>query len=132
MRLFCYGTLQFPVLMARISGIAPRARPAVLEDYGCYTLTGAVYPGIRPEQGAQTTGVIYDGIDARRLARLDRFEGDEYVRQRVRVRTADAQLQEAWVYVIHPLVRACLSDIPWDRARFERRHLATWLRGIAS
>lgn len=131
MRLFCYGTLQFPVLMARISGISPRARPAVLEDYGCYTLTGAVYPGIRPEQGTQTSGVIYDGIDARRLARLDRFEGDQYVRQRVQVRTADARRQQAWVYVTHPRARACLSDIPWDRARFERRHLATWLRGIA-
>ncbi|MGB5259712.1 MAG: gamma-glutamylcyclotransferase family protein [Gammaproteobacteria bacterium] len=129
MRLFCYGTLQFPRPMARVSGLRPRARPAVLKDYGCYILNGAVYPGIRPEPGMRTPGVIYDGIDMRRMARLDRYEGDEYVRQRVQVHTADARLQEAWVYIIHPEVRACLSDIPWDRYRFERQHLAAWLRG---
>jgi gamma-glutamylcyclotransferase (GGCT)/AIG2-like uncharacterized protein YtfP len=130
MRLFCYGTLQFPRLMARVSGMRPRARPARLEGYGCYLLDGAVYPGIRPEPGAQTRGVIYDGINAKRLARLDRYEGDEYVRERVQVRTADNRLQEAWVYILHPAVHACLSDIPWDRCRFARQHLATWLRGL--
>ena len=129
MRLFCYGTLQFPQLMARICGIRPRARPAVLDGYGCYTLEGAAYPGIRPEPGAQTRGVVYDGIDATRLARLDRFEGDEYRRARVQVRTSAARHQPAWVYVLRPEHLACLSDAPWDPDRFARDHLAAWLRG---
>lgn len=130
MHLFNYGTLQSPLLMARISGLHQPGRPAVLDDYGCYTLTGAVYPGIRPEPGAQTHGVVYDGLDAAQLARLDRFEGDEYQREQVEVRLADAEVLLAWVYVIQPVLRASLSSVPWDRDRFERYHLATWLGGM--
>ena len=131
MRLFCYGTLQFPRLMARVSGLRRHAHPAILDDYACYALTGAVYPGIRPEPGARTSGVIYEDIDANGLARLDRFEGNEYVRERVQVQTADAQRQQAWVYVIRPQLYASLSSRTWDRGRFERHHLAAWLHGKA-
>lgn len=130
MRLFSYGTLQFPLLMARISGIArPGGHPAVLHDYGCYTLTGAVYPGIRHEPGAQTQGVVYDGLDGGALARLDRFEGDEYQRKQLEVQLADAQTIEVWVYVFRPELGGRLSSTVWDRERFERYHLASWLRG---
>ena len=131
MRLFCYGTLQYPRLMARVSGLRRHAQPAILDDYACYALTAAVYPGIRPEPGARTSGVIYDGINASGLARLDRFEGNEYVRERVQVQTAGAQRQQAWVYVIHPQLYASLSDRAWDCAWFERHHLAAWLSGKA-
>ena len=130
MRLFSYGTLQFPLLITRISGIAQAGNPAVLQDYGCYTLTGAVYPGIRPEPGALTRGVVYDGLDGGVLARLDQFEGDEYQREQLEVQLTDAQSLEAWVYVIRPELRGRLSSTPWDRDRFERYHLATWLRGM--
>ncbi len=129
MHLFSYGTLQFPLLMARISGTRRTGRPATLDDYGCYTLIGTVYPGIRPEPGALTRGVVYEDIDATALARLDRFEGDEYQRQPVEVRLADAQTLEAWVYVIRPELHEAMSSTPWDRDRFERYHLASWLRG---
>ena len=46
------------------------------------------------------------------------------------MRLADAEVLQAWVYVIRPEVRASLSSVPWDRERFERYHLATWLRGM--
>ncbi len=128
-RLFVYGTLMFPAVMARVSGRRAAGRPAVLEQYACYRVRGAVYPGIIPVEEACTEGMVYAGLGAAPLARLDRYEGDEYRRERVQVRLHGGRVIEAWTYVMRSTDR--LSAEPWDRAQFGRRELAAWLRRIA-
>jgi gamma-glutamylcyclotransferase (GGCT)/AIG2-like uncharacterized protein YtfP len=131
MRLFCYGTLQFADIMQRVSGCRLVGVPAMLEHYACLTVQGEVFPGIVPVQGAQTTGVIYTGLGDAAFCRLDDFESDCYVRERVSVRDTTGRPLQAWAYVVRPDARALLSDQPWDRDGFERKHLAGFLHRLA-
>lgn len=131
MHLFCYGTLQFPEVMARVCGVQAAGRHAILEEFACYRVADRTYPGIVPCTGAQTRGMVYTGIDRRRLARLDAYEGDEYRRRQVRVRGDDGRLRRAWTYVYRTHLHALLSDEPWDRDAFARHELAAWLQRIA-
>lgn len=130
MRLFCYGTLQFPEVMERACGCRFSGVPAVLDNHVCYTVRGRVFPGIRLAPGRQTPGTLYTGLGRLQLGRLDDFESDFY--QRVRVMVTDAQERpcEAWVYVVRPAEHGRLTDELWDRAWFERLHLRNYLRDI--
>jgi gamma-glutamylcyclotransferase (GGCT)/AIG2-like uncharacterized protein YtfP len=130
MRLFCYGTLQYPEIMQQVSGIHYAGLPVVLENYACYTLRGEVFPGIVPEEGAVTRGVVYNGLGNAQLERLDAFENDFYVRRRVVVSGADDRPLQAWTYVVPPEARPLLTDEPWDRGLFELLHLQAFLRKL--
>ena len=131
MRLFCYGTLQFDDIMQQVSGRRFSGVLATLEHYACFTLRGEVFPGIVPAYGALTAGVMYTGLGDATMRRLDAFESDCYVRERVCVHDAAGRSLQAWAYVVRPDACALLSDQPWDRGRFERKHLAAFLRRLA-
>lgn len=131
MRLFCYGTLQFADIMHAVSGRRYVGVTATLEHYACFALRGEVFPGIVPAHAAQTTGVVYTGLDDVALRRLDAFESDCYVRERVSVRDAAGRSLQAWAYVVRPDARALLMDQSWDSDVFERTHMAAFLRRLA-
>ena len=128
MRLFCYGTLQFPAVMQEITGRRFDAVTAVLEDFACYTVRRQVYPGIIPEAGAQTEGVVYTGIGGAHLKRLDRFEGNLYERVRVCVSDTSGHSLQAWTYRIASPHRRQLSATRWDREDFAMHHLPRFVR----
>jgi gamma-glutamylcyclotransferase (GGCT)/AIG2-like uncharacterized protein YtfP len=128
MRLFCYGTLQYPEIMEQVSGNHYAGLPVVLRNYACYTVRGEVFPGIVPEPGARTRGVVYNGLGTAQLQRLDAFESDFYVRRRVVVSDADERPLQAWTYLVRPEAHDVLSDEPWDRNLFELLHLQAFLR----
>ena len=130
MRLFCYGTLQFPAVMERVCGSHYSGVPAVLDDYARYTLRDRLYPGILPAPGASTSGVLYTGLGQLQLGLLDRFESDCYQRARVVVSDARERPCQAWVYAMRPECHALLGDQCWDREWFERLHLRTYLQAI--
>jgi len=127
MRLFCYGTLQFPAVMQQVSGLHEHAFPAWLDNYACYTVRGEVFPGIVPEPGAQTGGVVYAGLGLAHLKRLDEFESDCYERRRVMVRDEQERSLETWAYVMGPDALHRLTRETWDRELFRRLHLQAWL-----
>ena len=131
MQLFCYGTLQFADIMHEVSGRSFTGVPATLEHYACFTLRGEVFPGIVPVHGALTAGVMYTGLGDAAMRRLDAFESDCYVRERVRVHDAAGRSLLVWAYVVRPDARGQLSDQPWDRDGFERQHLAAFLHRLA-
>jgi gamma-glutamylcyclotransferase (GGCT)/AIG2-like uncharacterized protein YtfP len=131
MRLFCYGTLQYPEIMQQVSGLHAAGLPVVLENYACYTVRGEVFPGIVPEHDAQTRGVVYEGLGAAQLHRLDAFETDLYQRCRVVVSDASERPLQAWTYIVRPDARALLTDEPWDRGLFELLHLQQLLRKLS-
>jgi gamma-glutamylcyclotransferase (GGCT)/AIG2-like uncharacterized protein YtfP len=130
MRLFCYGTLQFPAVMERVCGNHYPGVPAVLENFVCYTLREHSYPGIRPQPGASTPGLLYTGLGQAQLARLDAFENDCYRRERVVVSDAAERSCAAWAYVLQPQAYRLLSGEDWDRAWFERFYLRDYLQSI--
>jgi gamma-glutamylcyclotransferase (GGCT)/AIG2-like uncharacterized protein YtfP len=130
MRLFCYGTLQFPAVMERVSGSHYSGVTAVLDNYACYTVRDRHFPGIRPEPGATTQGVLYQGLGQLQLSRLDVFESDFYERIRVVVSDASERPCQAWAYVMRPESLDLLSGQSWEREWFERLYLREYLQGI--
>ncbi len=131
MRLFCYGTLQFPAVMQQVCGHRSAGLPVVLDNYACYTVRGAVFPGIVPEHEAQTRGVVYEGLGTAQLRRLDAFETDLYQRCRVVVSDASERPLQAWAYIVRPAARAMLTDKHWDRDLFQLLHMKQFLRSLS-
>lgn len=125
--LFCYGTLCIPGVMRRVSGVIPEACPAVLADYACYALEGLVYPGIVPKKGTQVSGVLYLGLSRAQLIRLDAYEGDQYLRRRVKVASDHEHRVQAWTYVLHPRYYHRLSATGWSLEQFRREQLQTYI-----
>lgn len=127
-----YGTLLDPDVRGLVMGDAwrPPGRPAQLPGWARFYVAGAAYPGIRARPEASIDIELFDDLPAALLARLDRFEGDEYRRRRLPVADAGGQADEAWIYV--PAPGLALSARPWrlDDA-WRRRHKPAFLARIA-
>lgn len=128
MRLFCYGTLQFPAVLNEVTGLWLDAEPAVLDDHACYAVRGEVFPGILAQRGATTEGVVYTGLGAVHLRKLDVFEGELYERRRVCISNAAGKLLQVWTYVVAPRYHRLLTREPWNREVFETQHLRHFVR----
>ena len=132
MRLFSYGTLQFPQVLSAVTGCHLQGSKAVLDDYACYLVKGRVYPGIIPEHGANVAGLVYAGIGEAHFRKLDRFEGELYERVRVCVTDTQGNPLQAWTYVIQDTMRGRLTRTPWEREDFEVEHLPAFLKRCLS
>ena len=128
--LFCYGTLQFPEVMERVTGRRFESTPAVLAEFARYRIENAVYPGVIAENGAATEGVLYFDVDSDSLHHLDVFEGAPYVRRQLPVCAANGETVMAEVYVIDGQKRTVLTQEPWDKQEFSRFNLQTYLARI--
>lgn len=118
---FTYGSLMVPQIMARACGCALealRAQPAVLPGYVRHPVRGQQYPGIRPQAGARVEGILYAGLQAAMLERLDAFEGAEYLREEVEVELADGLRLKAWAYVFRAEFAERLLPGEWSFERF--------------
>lgn len=127
MRLFCYGTLQFPEVMRAVCGYRLRGSPAVLEGYACHTIKGQVFPGIIQSGGCRTKGLLYSTVGPVQLRRLDRFETGLYQRVCVCVTDTAGRSLPAWTYVIPLATRGVLSAEDWSRERFAGESLAAFV-----
>ncbi|MGH7289542.1 MAG: gamma-glutamylcyclotransferase family protein [Myxococcota bacterium] len=127
MRLFAYGTLRVPEVLEIVAGRRFGAEPARLEGFRCSALVGVVYPAVLPAPGATTGGVVYAGLDAAAVARIDRFEGDLYERRALSVALASGAHCEALVYVLRPEHFVLATDAGWDLQAFRGRHLRDYL-----
>ncbi|GAB4239731.1 MAG: hypothetical protein Kow00109_14590 [Acidobacteriota bacterium] len=98
-RLFAYGTLMFADVLRAVLGRVIPGDAAVLEGFVRRRVRGTIYPGIVPGSGT-VKGVLYEGLQPADWILLDRFEGDEYQRERVAVLKAGAADPVAcWTYV---------------------------------
>jgi gamma-glutamylcyclotransferase (GGCT)/AIG2-like uncharacterized protein YtfP len=127
MRLFCYGTLQFPEVLSAVTGCHLVGDRAVLDDYACYLIKGKTYPGITPAYETSVEGVVYNGIGEVHFRKLDRFEGDLYERVRVCATDMEGNPLQAWAYVIRDANQDQLTRMPWSREDFELEHLSAFL-----
>jgi gamma-glutamylcyclotransferase (GGCT)/AIG2-like uncharacterized protein YtfP len=114
--------------MQLVAGTLPVSGPAVLRDHARRAVRGAVYPGVLPKPGASVEGLLWSGIVASAMCRLDAFEGALYERRSLRVETPEGAA-DAEVYVVRRARRSLLADEDWDLARFEARELAAYLEG---
>lgn len=131
--MFTYGSLMIPRVMEAVCGRTFDAVEALLQGYARYALRGETYPGLIPEAGVATDGVLWQGIDAQCLRRLDEFEGDWYTRESVTVllsptsATVPEQRLAAQTYVLVPAQHFRVSRRRWSRDRFETRYLQRFL-----
>ncbi len=125
---FAYGTLMLAEIMTMVTGREFCAQEAVLVGFRRFRLRGEGYPGICPESGAATTGRLYQGIDQETLRLLDAFEGEQYRRQTVTVRTTDGREWRAETYLLAEGWREALSGEGWDPAWFLANHRDAFIR----
>lgn len=129
--LYAYGTLQVGAIFAQIVGRAIEGQPARLSGYACYRISDRVYPAIVEAPGGAVPGVVYLGLSLEELERLDLYEGHLYERREVRVWQGDGTLL-AETYVLRPEHQHRLSSEAWDRERFEREHLESYLAAVSA
>ncbi len=98
-RLFVYGTLRDERLVERLLGRRLAWRPAVLEGYSRMLDAAIGYPVVHPLAGSSVDGRLLEDVDPEALTALDAYEGREYRRVTVRVRTSDGRAVEAFTYV---------------------------------
>lgn len=124
---FAYGTLQIPEVFEAVTGRRGGAGPARLEGYARYRLTGLHYPGLVAQAGAHTEGVLFRGLGASEMARLDLFEDDFYERLTLPVATGAVGVVNAEVYVIRAGRLELIDPRPWSLEVFRRDHLGSFM-----
>jgi gamma-glutamylcyclotransferase (GGCT)/AIG2-like uncharacterized protein YtfP len=126
---FAYGSLMCPDIMARVCGHDLAGEPAELAGHVRHPVAGEDYPGVVAAPSGSVAGILYRGLDADALARLDAFEGEMYERVPVQVNPVGGQSVTAWCYIF--LDRARLLTGDWDHAAFlaegKARFLARYL-----
>jgi gamma-glutamylcyclotransferase (GGCT)/AIG2-like uncharacterized protein YtfP len=127
--LYAYGTLQIPAILAWIVGRELVGCPARLSGYARYRIKDRPYPAIVQASDAEVDGMLYRELDVAEMERLDSYEGHLYERRELLVRVEDVSIVAA-TYVLRPEHAHRLSPEPWDLARFERDHLASYLARI--
>lgn len=97
--LFFYGTLVHPAILSKIIGHAGSTlsiQPAILPRHELHHVVGQDYPALLTLERSESVaaegkhlgavrGTVVRGLGPEDVRRLDAFEGDEYVRVRVRI-----------------------------------------------
>ncbi len=115
--LFCYGTLMYGPLLEVLTGRESACEAATLSDYACYGVKAAAYPAIVEQEGTNVNGQLVRDIPAGSWLSLDRYEGEFYRREEVRVTLADGSEADAFTYVMRPRFRSRLSRRVWQYNR---------------
>jgi len=118
--LFAYGSLMCADIMHDVSGYDVPGIGGVLNDYRRLVVRGEHYPGLLPVHGAAVEGVVYWDVPMSAWERLDRFEGEMYLRQSVDVALKHGGIVQADAYVVRPEFRHRLEDSDWDFGEFLR------------
>ena len=98
--IFTYGTLMFPEIWDRVVGRRYPKTEATIRGYQRRKIKGEPYPAlVHGNPHDRVTGVLYLGVTAEHLTRLDRFEAETYKRIEVRCKTAEGKVFPALAYL---------------------------------
>ena len=94
--IFAYGTLRDVDTQIAVFGRSTDGTPDALDGYrlDSINLDGAVYPIAHPDTNGIINGLRYP-VTQSELDLIDAYEGNEYRRIRVRLRSGE----DTWVYV---------------------------------
>ncbi len=126
---FTYGTLMTASIMRGVTGHSFQSVAATLHGFARYSVREENYPGIIEETGASVAGILYTGVDAISLERLDRFEGDMYRRIAVEVLDSRGSRLTAFTYLVREAYRQMLTKRPWDPEAFRKSGMNDFLKG---
>jgi gamma-glutamylcyclotransferase (GGCT)/AIG2-like uncharacterized protein YtfP len=112
--LFVYGTLMWEETQRALLGRSPQTVDALLYDYRRLKIRRESYPGIKKSPGYSVNGKLLLGLTEEELRVLDQYEGEEYERIEVRVKTPEGEFIDAFVYVIKDEFSDILKDEEWN------------------
>ena len=129
--LFAYGTLMCEDIMQEVAGCLPQHHNGILKGFKRRQIRGEQYPAVFPDRNACVEGVVYLNVSDVSWDRLDRFEGEMYIRQNVVISLQDGKTIEAMAYVLRPEYVGCLDEMEWSfteflsgkKALFQRQYL---------
>ncbi len=104
--------------MTEVAGTRLLCEAAMLHGYRRFLVKDEQYPGVVAAVGGVVAGIVYHGLDAVNWQRLDRFEGEMYERQQVRVYYTDGSEAEVDCYLFRPEFSHRLTATEWDFAAF--------------
>lgn len=116
MHVFTYGSLMFDEVWSRLVAGSYTHVEATAHGYARFGVRDQTYPGAIHHSGASLEGVVYFDVDPADLARIDRFEGEDYRRVEVDLFCADGRRVLAAMYLFLPAER--LDDTPWRPETF--------------
>lgn len=158
--LLFYGTLVHPAILARMighQGSSLIVQPAILEGYALHHVKGEDYPGLIPLIDSQQIisqngeedltlcgksptkmairGMLVEGLSEADVRKLDKFEGDEYIRQAVDVlvdesvqpiRNDQRSKSQSIDQVLSSLTPKRIQTILSERSASKRCHVYRW------
>jgi gamma-glutamylcyclotransferase (GGCT)/AIG2-like uncharacterized protein YtfP len=116
--LFVYGTLMAPALWRSIVAGNYCFEEGVLHDYLRKKVSGEVYPGLIPSTGASVKGILYYTITDRDTCRLDTFEGSDFERITVPIKTMSGKIVRCQTYYLKPALHYRLTTTKWSYEDF--------------
>jgi gamma-glutamylcyclotransferase (GGCT)/AIG2-like uncharacterized protein YtfP len=129
MNLFVYGSLMFDVVWQRIARTSNPGVPATAHGWSVRSLQGVSYPGLVPAPpDSLAQGLLRTKVSPAALARLDAFEGPDYLRQLIAITLPDGSPSSAWAWIVSPAARHLVLPETWDAETFARDSLTDFLR----
>lgn len=132
----CYGSPNPTAFQKSLLTI----QPAILHSYRRHKVRDCDYPAIIPLAGASVRGTYVQGLTDGDIWRLNVFEGDQYTREKVRIKllkkvgdeqgqgNVEGQEVEAETYVWADGTKD-LENGEWDFAEFRAQKIARWIGG---
>lgn len=116
--LFTYGTLQVDEIWRRVAGKSCDTLAGTAHNFAIRQIHNAEYPGIYAALDETVSGVVYLNVDQTTLARLDSFEGRQYVRRPIEVECEDEVVRTCDAYLVAEDCLHQLSDAAWRLETF--------------
>ncbi len=108
-------------IMREVSGCHLSSVRGTLKDFQRRAVKGEHYPALVSHPGGRVDGVVYRDVPPSAWERLDRFEGEMYVRQAVEIELNEGGAVSAVTYVARPEFHQHLERRDWDFSEFLRQ-----------
>ncbi len=125
--LFVYGTLMCADILEAVAGKLPGRAPAVLRGYRRFEVRGEGYPAIMAFEGWTVEGLLCFDISQESWSRLDRFEGEMYLRRLVKVELKGGGIGKGYAYVVRPEFEERLGPGEWSFETFKKYGKGTFI-----
>jgi len=107
-------------IMEEISGCRLTSAPGILRGCRRRSVKGERYPALVLTGEGFVEGVVYRNLPLSAWERLDRFEGEMYIRQAVQIELKDGTVLPAETYAARPEFLDHLEESEWAFADFLR------------
>lgn len=128
---FVYGTLSSPQVIETLLDRPQEVElpAASLDDHSRHPVKGYVFPAMIPNPHKQVSGFLIEDLSPKEMELFDWFEGDEYSRKVVEVRTKNEESVEAFAYIWNPdLMDMLLLDQQWSFENFCKENEKWYLK----